>query len=110
MADGGECPGVLGEEEAGRVLWGLVGLSGVAAAFLILSFYSVIAGWVLAYVFKMASGAFIDSNAEAVRATIGLLTGSWQQSVVWHSLFMVLTVTVVARGVERGIRQRHMGS
>ena len=52
---------LLGEEEGGSSAWGLVGLSGVIAGFLILSYYSVIAGWVLAYVFKSASGVFLGS-------------------------------------------------
>ena len=80
-------------------------MSGVAAGFLILSFYSVIAGWVMAYVFKSASGAFIDSDAGQVRTVIEALTGDWMASGGWHTVFMVLTVVVVARGVERGLEQ-----
>jgi NSS family neurotransmitter:Na+ symporter len=96
---------LLGEEEGGSALWGIVGLSGVAAGFLILSFYSVIAGWVMAYVFKTATGVFVNSDAETVRDTISLLTGDWQTSAAWHTAFMLLTVVVVARGVERGLEQ-----
>ncbi|MEJ2138821.1 MAG: sodium-dependent transporter [Gammaproteobacteria bacterium] len=96
---------LLGEEEGGSPAWGLVGLSGVIAGFLILSFYSVIAGWVLAYVFKSAAGAFVGTDADAVRGMIDALTGNWQASAAWHTLFMSLTVVVVARGVERGLEQ-----
>jgi NSS family neurotransmitter:Na+ symporter len=96
---------LLGEEEGGSRSWGLIGLSGVAAGFLILSFYSVIAGWVLAYVFESASGVFIASDAEQVRTSIESLTGSWVRSGLWHTLFMAITVMVVARGVERGLEQ-----
>ena len=96
---------LLGEEEGGSRRWGLVGLSGVFAGFLILSFYSVIAGWVLAYIFESASGAFNGSNAEQVKDAIDSLTGSWVHTGFWHTLFMVLTVAVVARGVERGLEK-----
>lgn len=96
---------LLGEEEGGSSAWGLVGLSGVIAGFLILSYYSVIAGWVFAYVFKSASGVFVASDAEFVRGTIEALTGDWMVSGAWHSVFMLLTVIVVARGVERGLEQ-----
>ncbi len=57
--------------------WGLVGFSGVIAGFLILSFYSVIAGWVLAYVFKSVSGSFVNADATAVKGLIESLSGDW---------------------------------
>ena len=79
---------LLGEEEGGTAAWGLVGLSGMVAGFLILSFYSVIGGWVIAYVFKFASGSLANSDAGQVQSTIDGLMGSWQESTAWHSLFM----------------------
>ena len=96
---------LLGEEERAGPWWGIVGVSGVLAGFLILSFYSVIAGWVLAYVFKSAAGAFVEADAGLVRSLIGELAGSWRLSAAWHTLFMIATVLVVARGVERGLEQ-----
>jgi len=96
---------LLGEEEGKNASWGLVGLSGVVAGFIILSFYSVIAGWIMAYVFKSAAGAFVGADAAAVQTLIGDLTSDWKVSSLWHTLFMVLTVAVVARGVERGLEQ-----
>ena len=96
---------LLGEEEGGSSAWGLVGLSGVIAGFLILSYYSVIAGWVLAYVFKSASGVFLGSDADFVRGTIEALTGDWMLSGAWHSVFMLMTVIVVVqKNVESGER------
>jgi NSS family neurotransmitter:Na+ symporter len=96
---------LLGEEEGRSRHWGLIGLSGVIAGFIILSFYSVIAGWVLAYIVESASGAFIGSDAEQVKTAIESLSGDWMATAFWHSVFMLLTVLVVARGVERGLEQ-----
>ena len=96
---------LLGEEEAGTRHWRLVGGGGVVAAFFILSFYSVIAGWAVAYVLKSASGAFSGAGAQEVGAVFDGLTGSWMSTALWHTVFMAATVIVVARGVERGLEQ-----
>ncbi|MDP6437785.1 MAG: sodium-dependent transporter [Gammaproteobacteria bacterium] len=94
---------LLGEEEGGTRSWSLIGLSGVVAGFLILSFYSVIAGWVFAYIFKSAAGDFAGADAETVKMLVQSLEGSWVVTGAWHTVFMALTVFFVARGVERGL-------
>ncbi len=96
---------ILGEEEAGHMKWGLVGFMGVLAGFIILSFYSVIAGWTVSYVFKAATNQFANSDA----ATIGEMFSSFIANPVitgfWHTLFMAMTVILVALGVERGLEK-----
>ncbi len=87
---------------AGR-LWGQVGWLGVVAGFLILSYYSVIAGWSLAYIFKMSSGFMNQVDAEKARTAFLALQGSPELQFIWHSLFMIATVSIVSRGVNRGL-------
>lgn len=84
--------------------WGLVGWVGVVGALLILSFYSVVAGWILDYLFKALTGFRVET-AEAAGASFKALLGNPGQMMVWHSLFMILTVGVVARGVIAGIEK-----
>jgi len=96
---------ILGEEESGSGAWGLVGASGAIAGFLILSFYSVIAGWTLAYIFKSMGNEFAGLDAAAVGASFGALTGSVQESGFWHTVFLGTTILLVALGVERGIER-----
>ena len=96
---------LLGEEEAGRASWGLVGVLGIVTGFLILSFYSVIAGWTGAYIIKSAIGEFVGAGPEAVAGSFSALTGSALNSGFWHTAFMAVTVFVVARGVERGLER-----
>ena len=96
---------LLGEEEGGSTWWGIVGISGVVAGFIILSFYSVIAGWVLAYVFKSLAGTFVGANADTVQGAFSALSGDWLATASWHTLFMLITMVVVARGVQRGLEQ-----
>jgi len=97
--------GLLGEEEGSSRHWLWVGVLGVLAGILILSYYSVIAGWVLAYVVKSATGSFAGGSPEQVLGIFADFTGDWKQVTLSHTIFMVLTVFVVARGVERGLEQ-----
>jgi len=96
---------LLGKEEGSSANWRWVGAMGVFAGILILSYYSVIAGWTLGYVVKSATGVFVGASAEAVSAEFSGFVGDWRIIGFCHTLFMALAVFVVARGVERGLEQ-----
>jgi len=96
---------LLGVEENGRRSWRWLGALGVLAGALILSYYSVIAGWTLAYIVKSVAGVFVGATADAVAGEYTSFIGDWRQVGLYHTVFMVLTVWVVARGVERGLEQ-----
>ena len=96
---------LLGQEEGSSPRWGWVGGMGVVAGILILSYYSVIAGWTLAYVVKSATGVFAGATAAAVGAEFDGFVGDWRQVGLTHTIFMAMAVFVVARGVERGLEQ-----
>ena len=96
---------LLGEEEGSTRNWQWVGGMGVLAGILILSYYSVIAGWTLEYVAKSAMGVFAGATADVVGAEFNSFVGDWRKVVLVHTLFMGLTIFVVARGVERGLEQ-----
>lgn len=94
---------LLGEEESGNPDWRWIGLLGVLAGVLILSFYSVIAGWAVAYIFEGGSGAFVGAEADAIGERFGAFMANPLATGIWHTLFMAATVVIVARGVERGL-------
>jgi NSS family neurotransmitter:Na+ symporter len=94
---------IVGDEEDSHPSWGLVGAMGIVGGFLILSFYSVIAGWSLAYVINSAAGQFAGGDTDNVKSLFASLLGDWRMMAMWHTFFMVMTVWVVARGVERGL-------
>ncbi|MBT8091472.1 MAG: sodium-dependent transporter [Gammaproteobacteria bacterium] len=96
---------LLGKEEGGSGQWRWVGMIGVVGGVLILSYYSVIAGWTLAYTVKSATGVFVDASAEAVSQNFNRFVGDWRLVGLCHTAFMALTISVVARGVERGLEQ-----
>ncbi len=85
--------------------WGLLGWMGVLAGVLILSYYSVIAGWALAYVFRAGAGLFNGLDAKGVGDLFGGLVGSPEKLLAWHSIFMFMTMLVVAQGVKNGLEQ-----
>lgn len=83
--------------------WGIVGATGILGGFLILSFYSVIGGWALNYITKVASGSFADQDSDSVAATFDAMLASAGTLTVWHTVFMALTALIVGIGVTKGI-------
>ncbi len=93
----------LAQDEGLSEHWGFLGWLGVVAGFIILSFYSVVAGWSVAYVFYMGGGVFAGTSADASAAQFDALTGSPWRLLGWHTAFILLTTTIVARGVSGGL-------
>lgn len=85
--------------------WKLMGAFGILAGFLILSFYSVIGGWAISYVGTTASGQLAGQSADAVGAIFSGLLGDPATLLAWHTLFMVLVMVVVMRGVRSGLER-----
>ena len=95
----------LADEEGLSQNWRFLGWMGVLAGFLILSFYSVVAGWSLAYVFYTSTGTFDAATIATSESVFGNLTGSASRLLWWHTLFMAMTIVVVARGVKGGLER-----
>ncbi len=84
--------------------WSIVGWVGVLAGFSILTTYSVIAGQVMAYSVMAFLGEFTGSAGEAALSATPLYDGT-MHALLWHSLFMAITVFVVSRGLHGGIER-----
>ena len=95
----------LAWDEGSRCSWRFVGVVGIFAAWLIVAFYSVIAGWTLAYTARMAVGVFDNVTASGAANIFFELIEDPERLLAWHTLFMIMTVTVVSRGVRSGIEQ-----
>ncbi len=86
--------------------WKLVGVLGVLTAWGVLSFYSVVAGWTLSYIFTTAGGAFNHTmSAKEITAVFSATVASPGRALFWHFAFMLLTVGVVVGGVKHGIER-----
>lgn len=95
----------LAKEAGASALWGWVGIMGLVAGLLILAFYSVIAGWVLDYVVRAASGDFKGIDGAMAQSQFDAFLATPLELGLWHSLFIVMTMSVVARGVNSGLEK-----
>lgn len=95
----------LAVREGRSPAWKIVGVLATVTAFIILSFYSVVAGWALPYVFHAAGGAFSGESADAISGMFGRLLGNPGELILWHTVFMGLTVAVSAAGVRGGLER-----
>lgn len=87
----------------GQRFWSGIGLAGLGAAFLIMAFYSDVAGWVFAYVAKSAQAALGGSPLGP--ETFGALAGGTWEPLAWQFGVLALTTAIIAAGVSRGIER-----
>ncbi len=90
-----------------KTKWKLIGFLGVASAFVILSFYSVIGGWTIKYIYLAISTGFesLSGNPEAAGEVFNAFTSSTWEPLFWHIIFMSLTIFIIVKGVKGGIEK-----
>ena len=91
------------QESGADSRWGYLGWLGVVAGLLILSFYAVIAGWALDYIFEVASGSLIGVNGASAGAVFENLLADPSRLILWQTIFILLCVGVVVGGVKKGL-------
>ncbi len=85
--------------------WYRVGIMGMITSFILLSFYSVIGGWIISYLYKALTGELTGLSSEEYAEVFGATISNTFISVFAQFVFIILTILVVARGVEKGIEQ-----
>ncbi len=108
----------IARSEGKSSLWSLQSWFGMIGSFIILTFYSVIAGWVLAYAIMIGSslvstigehgllaGAFAGETSAEIDAKLGDLLSNPTRMIIYHAIFIILTVAIVARGIKGGIEK-----
>lgn len=86
-----------------RSPWIFTGWLGIASGFLILSFYSIIAGWALAYIFKSIVG--FSGSAEVIQNEFINIVADSKVTIFWHTIFMAMTAGIVMGGVQKGLER-----
>jgi len=95
----------IAKQERLSSIWQIIGWLGVLGSFLIFSYYSVVASWVLFYTMKSISAAFIDVPAEIVQHQFSALLRNSDQMILWHTVFILLVVFVLAQEVRSGLEK-----
>lgn len=85
--------------------WYLIGLMGVVAAFMILSFYTAVAGWTLEYLYQSLINGFAGKSSAELETMFNEFTGSSYRPVLWFFVFMALTAIIIMLGVKKGIEK-----
>jgi NSS family neurotransmitter:Na+ symporter len=93
---------LVDEIKAPRI-WHGIGWMGVGAGIIILSYYSVIAGWAIHYLIQMATGTINGLDGAGSNALFGDMLGSPSTLIFYHSLFMIMTIFVIIAGVTKGL-------
>lgn len=84
--------------------WFLVGIMGVGAAFMILAFYTVVAGWTLEYVYQSVINGFHGKDQVAIGGMFDQFRDT-SRPVIWFLIFMLMTLGIVIAGVKNGIER-----
>ncbi len=108
----------VARESGASPLWSIAAAVGMVAAFLVLTYYSVLAGWIVYYIGvfgidlgnavgsgTLASGALAGQTVEEVQSILPGLQADSTTMLTMHGVFMAITILVVARGVTSGIEK-----
>lgn len=103
---GGEDASKSFKKIAPNTKWYLSGLLGIAAAFIILGYYSVVAGWTLKYIVNAATDVFNSSiTPDKTTALFQNFVSAGLEPIVYTFIFMGLTMFIVYNGIEKGIEK-----
>jgi len=86
-----------------KLTW--VGGLGVLTAFIILSFYCIVGGWVISYLIKTLTGALSISDTEALGNIFGELVSNPLEPIIYGAIFMLITLLIVVAGIGEGIEK-----
>lgn len=85
--------------------WYLIGIISVITSFLILSFYSVIAGWTLHYLYLSIVSFFKEPDSKTIETIYTGFVSGYFKPIFWTFIFIVITAFIVVSGVNRGVER-----
>lgn len=85
--------------------WFLIGWAGFAFSFIILSFYSVVGGWILSYLFRAVTFSLNGNNETFFNDLFNTVISNPWEVVIAQATFILLTIWIVAGGIKGGIEK-----
>ncbi|UTE73951.1 sodium-dependent transporter [Rossellomorea marisflavi] len=85
--------------------WHLIGYLGTIVSFIILSFYSVVGGWILSYLWRSVTGSLSGKTQEGYAALFDSVISNPWEVLIAQGVFMIMTIMVVQGGVQKGIER-----
>ncbi|QUH19142.1 sodium-dependent transporter [Alkaliphilus sp. B6464] len=85
--------------------WAWVGAIGVLASFLIVTYYSVIGGWIIKYIISALTGAFNTTDLATLEGVFTSFIGAPVEPLIYHAIFMLMTLGIVMGGISGGIEK-----
>jgi len=85
--------------------WYLVGLMGIVAAFMILAFYTVVAGWTLEYLYQAVINGFRGLSSDEIDMMFDHFRAGTFRPILWFLIFMFMTAWIVISGIRKGIEK-----
>jgi len=98
-----EAAGAVAASLGRSTRWNAIGILGTVAAFLLFSYYTVIAGWLLAYAWKCAIGTLSAAGPQHVAALWTEFQSRPLEVAAWHAAFVAMVILITARGLQGGI-------
>lgn len=77
----------------------------IAGNYLLMMFYTTVAGWMLAYFYKMVKGDFVGANATKIKETFDGLTANRNEMIIWMMLVSVIGLIICSFGLEKGVEK-----
>lgn len=90
---------------APRKPWFMVGMMGIVSAFMILAFYTAVAGWTLEYLYQTLAGGLKGKDSAALTEMFDFFLKGSLRPALWFSVFMLATAGIVLAGVRKGIEK-----
>jgi NSS family neurotransmitter:Na+ symporter len=85
--------------------WYLVGMMGIVAAFMILAFYTAVAGWTLEYIYQILIGGIKGKTSAELTVMFGAFRSESLRPALWFTIFLLATAGIVLGGVRKGIEK-----
>lgn len=85
--------------------WPLIGYGGLVSSFLIMFFYTSVAGWVYSYIFRALTGTFANAKSNVTSTIFNSFITNGISPILWQILVLVVVSTIIIAGVEKGIER-----